>query len=182
MQAIATLLRRTSSDQSAMSLWRMLQETCDLAGIKIPQDPHFSWMVAENFEDKAIEDVFANISKKQEEFEISTTGLGLFTGEKPILYIPIVKTEQLLLLHKEIWEQIFPLGVNQSNVYNPQKWIPHITVTSDELSITRLSCVLENIINLPISMRITVDNLALIYSEEESAGIKLVQEFGRKPR
>jgi len=176
MQAIATLLNR-NADEKTTKMWQDLEKTCGLSGIKIPQDPHFSWFVAEKFDEPGLKNEFLDISLQLTEFEISANGIGLFTGEKPILYIPIVKTRKLLELHEEIWRLLSPLGVKLSAFYQPEHWIPHITITSDDASLANINCIIETILHLPLTMTIPVNNLALIYAEEKSAGIKFVQEF-----
>jgi len=176
MQAIATLLNR-NTDEKTKKMWQDLEKTCDLSGIKIPQDPHFSWFVAEEFDEPGLKNEFLDLSTQLTEFEISTNGIGLFTGENPILYIPIVKTRKLLELHEEIWKLLSPLGVKLSAVYQPEHWIPHITITSDKTSPANIHCIVEAILHLPMTITIPVNNLALIYADEDSAGIKFVQEF-----
>ena len=178
MQAIATLLSR-NSDEKTKKMWQDLEESCGVSGIKIPQDPHFSWFVAEKFDEPEVKSEFLNLSQQLTEFEISTNGIGLFTGEKPILYIPIVKTRKLLELHEKIWSLLSPMGVKLSAFYQPEHWIPHITMTSDDASLANITCIIETIMPLALTMTIPVNNLALIYSEEKSAGISFVQEFGK---
>src|SRR5512133_1348491 len=145
MQAIATLLNR-NSDEKTKKMCQDLEKTCGLSGIKIPQDPHFSWFVAEKFDEPEVRDEFLNLSQQLTEFEISTNGIGLFTGEKPILYIPIVKTRKLLELHEEIWEVLSPMGSKLSAFYQPERWIPHITITSDDASLANITCIMETIL------------------------------------
>lgn len=178
MQAIATLLNR-NADEKTNKMWQDLEKTCGLSGIKIPQDPHFSWFVAEKFDEPELKKRFPELARQLTEFEISTNGIGLFTGEKPILYIPIVKTRRLLELHEEIWSKLSPLGAKLSAFYQPDQWIPHITMTSDDASLANITCIVEAISPLTLTMTIPVNNLALIYSEENSAGISFVQQFGK---
>jgi len=178
MQAIATLVNATS-DLTATEFWKVLTQSCDLNGIKIPQNPHFSWMVSEGFEEEAAKQAFEAISRKTTEFTVRTNGLGIFTGEKPILYLPIVKTEQLMDLHQEIWQVLFALGVNQNTFYHPSQWIPHVTVIGEEIPLTQFVCLVESIVNITLEMTIHVNNLALIYSNKDDAGIKFIQELGR---
>lgn len=176
MQAIATLIN-AKSDLTASNLWQVLTHACDLNGIKIPQTPHFSWMVAERFEEDSLKEAFEAFGRKTKPFTIHTTGMGIFTGEKPILYLPIVKTEPLLQLHNELWRTLFPLGMNQNTVYHPSQWMPHVTVIGDEVKSPQMACVLESIITLDLEMTIEVNNLSLIFSNQTEAGIKFVQEF-----
>jgi 2'-5' RNA ligase len=176
MQAIATLIN-PKTNLTTTNLWQVLSRACDLNGIKIPQNPHFSWMVAERFEEEPLKEAFIGFARKTKPFEIHTTGMGIFTGEKPILYLPIVKTEPLLQMHNELWRTLFPMGVNQNTVYHPSQWMPHVTVIGEEVPSPKMTCVLESIISLGLEMTIEVNNLSLIFSNQTEAGIKFVQEF-----
>lgn len=176
MQAIATLLN-PSAHQKTLEPWQALEKTCGLSGIKIPNDPHLSWFVAEKFDESAVKQEFSLLARELEAYEIYTSGIGLFTGERPILYIPVVKTKLLLDVHEKIWNSLSRYGENLSDVYRPENWIPHVTITSDDSSLIDLGCILSALMHLDLKMTIPVNNLALIYSEESSAGINFVQSF-----
>ncbi len=178
MQAIATLLN-PSVHQKTLEPWQALEKTCGLSGIKVPNDPHLSWFVAEKFDESAVKQEFSVFARELEEFEIHTNGIGLFTGERPILYIPVVKTKQLLDVHAKIWNSLSSYGENLTDFYSPENWIPHITITSDDSSLIDLGCILSALMHVDLKMKIPVDNLALIFSEESSAGINFVQSFNR---
>lgn len=176
MQAIATLLDR-NADEKTQEMWHALEKACGVSGVKIPKDPHFSWFVAEKYDAAGVKQEFASLAGELDPFEIHTDGIGLFTGARPILYVPIVKTRRLLELHERIWNLLYPLGKIVSEVYQPRYWIPHITIASDDSSLVNWSCIFEALLHLELTMTIPVNNLALIYSEEQSAGINFVQEF-----
>jgi len=73
----------------------------------------------------------------------------------------------------------FALGVNQNTFYHPSQWIPHVTVIGEEIPLTQFVCLVESIVNITLEMTIHVNNLALIYSNKDDAGIKFIQELGR---
>jgi len=178
MQAVATLLDRNADDQT-QEMWQALEKACGISGVKIPKDPHFSWFVAEKFDEARLKARVAELVHELTCFEINANGVGLFTGERPILYIPIVKTRQLLETHERIWDLLAPLGENRSEVYSPDSWIPHITIASDESSLSSFGCILDALFHQQLTMTIPVNNISLIYSDELSAGINFVQEFGK---
>jgi 2'-5' RNA ligase len=177
MQAIATLVNE-GSNPTASQLWEVIRKSCDINGIRIPEDPHFSWMVADKFNEDAVIKKLHSFSGDAREFEVTTTGLGIFTGEKPILYLPIVKTQRLLEMHQTLWSSLYSSGENQSKVYQPLLWIPHITVISGEIPSDRFNCLLEAVLSMDLTMTIRVNNVALIYSDADKAGIRFVQKFG----
>ena len=177
MQAIATLVDE-SSNFAASQLWEVLRRSCDLNGIRIPRDPHFSWMVSERFDEEVVQKKLHSFAEEAHEFEVTTSGLGIFTGEKPILYLPIVKTRHLLEMHQALWSALYSSGINQNQVYQPSFWIPHITVINGEVPSERFNCLLESIVPLDLSLTIRVNNVALIYSDATEAGVRFVQNFG----
>lgn len=176
MQAIATLLNK-DADNSTRKMWDQLEQCCGLSGIRLTPTPHFSWFVADSFSSYSLFDEIKEITRKFTPIKVSTTGLGIFVLDKPVLYLPIVKTRQLLEMHEVIWNALTKYGTNISENYQPDMWIPHITLAHNDLSKNTITCAIDNLMDLRISLMIDVDNLALIFATEESAGIIHQEKF-----
>ena len=112
MNGIASLLDRPATTRVAI-IWQELEARCGLLGVKTTPFPHVSWQVTEAYELPLLEKVLGSFTRQVQPFTIHTTGLGLFTGENPILYISILKDEPLnafpfLGLGKNKWECCSP--------------------------------------------------------------------------
>jgi 2'-5' RNA ligase len=95
--------------------------------------------------------------------KLRTIGLGVFTGNSPVLYIPVARSLELTQLHEELWQEVATasFGVQQYN--HPDQWMPHITIGFGDISKYNLSQIIPFLAERNFSWEITVDNIALIY-------------------
>jgi 2'-5' RNA ligase len=177
MYAIASLLD-LRSEQIVKELWERFEENCGLVGVKVAPLPHFSWQGADSYQMEPVEETLAEISAQLMPFHVRTAGLGIFTGPLPVVYIPLVKDEQLLNIHKMLWERLRPYAVVPNPYYDPSHWMPHITLAIRELEPERLACAVADIARLRIEFDIVVDHTAIIYQTGGKAGMKSTFKFG----
>ncbi len=162
MYAITTMLE-ASADEKTRSLWRFLECDCHLAGIQLAPWPHFSWLGTQNANEELVKQVLERLATSLQPFDVQTTGMGVFTGEAPVLYLPVVKNRQLLETHERVWEAIYPF-LNDANLYySPQRWIPHVTLAFRDLEAHRLACAVEGLIAVPLEFSITVNHFEFAF-------------------
>jgi 2'-5' RNA ligase len=102
-------------------------------------------------------------------FTLHTFGLGLFSGDNPVLYLPIVKTIEMIQLHQNLWNQIQFYGKDVKLYYSPKLWVPHITLAFKDLTKANLACVVNTIAFESIELFVEVENLALGVYENDRA-------------
>jgi 2'-5' RNA ligase len=158
-------------------LWEVLERCCELTGIRLTPLPHMSWQVAERYEVEAVTAALKAMSRRLEPMIVHTAGLGVFTGEAPVLYLPVVKSQELLDRHRLLWEALESLGRGVSRHYQPDRWIPHITLAHGEIKAKQVAKATEVLAKIGLSWEITLDNLALVGQEGEDSG-KLIQGYG----
>lgn len=161
ISGIVTLLSNPLNSE-VESLWRMLDDECGTHLDATSEFVHFSFHVAENYNLERLIPVLKEISDGIQPFKVQTSGLGIFSGEKPVLYIPLVKDSQLLQFHEFIWKRVAPVarGINQQ--YAPHNWMPHITLAQDIVNCERLDCMISRIANQPFNWELMVDNITYI--------------------
>lgn len=174
MFAIASLFD-LHANALTWALWNRLEEGCGLAGIKATPYPHFSWLSYEDMDWKAVRTKLGDVSTTEKPFQVQTAGLGLFTGARPILYIALVKTPQLLSIQRKIWRNVKPALVHPNPYYSPQRWMPHITLAYGDLNSENLPCALRNLLNEPLDFGMEINNISVIFQTEFAVGIK--EEF-----
>jgi 2'-5' RNA ligase len=151
-------------------LWAELEEVCGLAGIKKTPIPHFSWQVAEDYDFEALRPSLQVIAETTLPFSVRCTGLGIFSGQKQILYIPVVRDAVLSQLHAQIWLALSGIGINPSPLYAPQIWVPHITLAHSDLGREGLDCAMHLLAFRSFDWELVVDNLTLVYQENDQVG------------
>ena len=145
------------------SLWHELETECGLAGIKTTPFPHFSWLIAEDFDWPGVEIALQDALAGMHPFRVRTTGVALFTGPAPVIYVPLVRTRALSELHEGLWARTQSHGIGMSPLYSPERWMPHITLAYGDTNIQTLQCVMERLSERIYNWEIEIDNLALIY-------------------
>lgn len=161
--------------------WQRLCMLCGLKEIYHYPIPHFTWLSAEEMDVAQVSRLMDQIAAKREALTIQTFGLGIFTGQAPVLYLPIVKTDAVLQLHREIWERVQSCTSEIHKYYSPSLWIPHITLALKDLTRESLLCALTEIAFDPIELSCRAEKLALVAYEDETMGETLqVAPFTRR--
>lgn len=182
MHGIVSLLDR-QHNQKVEELWHELDLDCGLEGVQDAPIAHFSWHIAEGYQNENLRPIMKEIAAASQPFFARTTGIGLFTGKKPVVYISLVKNDLLLRFHKIIWQKVNEFAVNPSPFYTPAAWMPHITLAHAGGEWRSLLCAMEKLAYQPFNWEILVDNLALINQDEGHVGEEAFSfHFGERRR
>jgi 2'-5' RNA ligase len=165
MNGIASLLDRPATTRVAL-IWQDLEARCGLVGVKTTPFPHVSWQVTEDYKVPLLEKALDVLSGQIQPLTIHTTGLGLFTGENPILYISILKDEPIMRLHSLLWEKLNGIGLHPSPYYSPAQWVPHITLAFNDLNRQNLDCAMQYLAFQSFDWEILIDNLVFVAQSE----------------
>ncbi len=109
-------------------LWAELQQEFSVRGVYVTPYPHFSYQVALYYDLDKVASVLERIAENISTFQVRTSGVGIFTGASPVIYIPVVRSLELSQLHEEIWNELSEAGSGIQEYYSPAQWMPHITV------------------------------------------------------
>ncbi len=169
MHGIVTVLDDSLSAH-VRSLWDGLEKECGLTGIKVTPIPHFTWQIASNYDFPHLESILKSIAAAAKPFAMRCSGLGIFTGDNPVLYLAIVRSEELSRFHQLIWERVWEFSEAPSPYYSPQAWMPHITLAQRDLVVQDLPCALLSLAVQSFSWETLVDNLALVYQVQDQVG------------
>lgn len=179
MYVVASLLNPAATQQT-QQIWEWLETECGLMGIKLTPLPHFSWAVAEEIDLERVEVEIRKLAETFEPFTAETTGLGIFTGENPVLHTSLVKTRRLLEFQEHIWSAASGCAVRLSPYYDPSSWMPHITLAYRDITRENLGCAIQDLAFRNLNMKIFVDHLVLIYDVDGQIGIKFRYDFGKR--
>lgn len=156
--------------QQVEALWQELETSHHLQGIHVTPLAHFSWQIAQDYAFDHLEAIIRDIAARTPPFIVRTTGLGLFTGFRPVLFIPVIKDAHLLRLHAEIWEHTQPTAQGLSLYYSPERWMPHISLAYEDIDAQNIGPVMQALTFRTFNWEMTIDNIALIYEPEGEIG------------
>jgi len=163
-------------------LWCELERDCDLQGMMVTPIPHFSWQVALDYNLEALRPVLQDIAASTRPFQVRTAGLGIFSGPEPVVFINLVKTSEMLNLHKLIWERTRDCAREINRFYAPEAWIPHITLNHTKLAWSSMSCAIQKLVFQTFDWEILVSSISVISPVEGVVGEESLHfDFGCPP-
>jgi 2'-5' RNA ligase len=160
-------------------LWQELQEQFGVGDPEAKAMPHFSYHVAEGYEVEPVVEFLAEVGAAQRPFTITATGLALFPGSEPVLYIPIVRSQELTDLHARLWSRLNTLAEQSFAYYAPQNWFPHITLGHTDVTLEKWLPAIAWLHQQQINWTISINNFYVLANEAPGHVTKAHVMFGR---
>lgn len=156
-------------------VWDFLQSECGLAPVDPSHFPHFTFHIAESYDADQLDAQMRKLTAKLPPCLVQTNGLGVFTGAAPVVYLQLIARRPMLNLHRTIWQETAPLGKKVSSYYQPDRWMPHITLAAESLSAEDAGCVVEKLSGLEgFFWEIEIRQLAFVSKEDEEVKVKAI--------
>jgi 2'-5' RNA ligase len=148
------------------ALWEELSTRFGVHGLSLTPVPHFSFHVAESYDFDALTHITAAATAAIPVFNARTNGLGIFTGARPVLYIPVTRTPALTMLHHRLWDVLSAVAVNPVMYYHPDQWRPHITLAHGDVDHDTLAEIIRLLSARSFLWDLRVDTLAVLAASE----------------
>ena len=155
------------------AIWEELGQKFDVRGMYVTPYPHFSFQVAEQYDEEACSRALRDIAARTKTFRVRTAGLGIFTVASPILYIPVVRSPTLSELHAEVWRTVKQLTPGTvAHYYHPEEWAPHITLAHGDIDQDKLADIVRILSRRNFHWEFTVTNVSIIYDTGREQGVR----------
>jgi len=152
------------------AIWHELEEACGLKAIKMFPLAHFTWQGAGFYDIEPLEEALDRLARVTSPLVIRAGGLGIFTGDSPVIYIPLVKDTALVRFHQEMWVQTQAYAHHNNPFYAPDMWVPHISLALMDVTRENIGCVIERLAFRSLELTLQVNNLALVYQFGDHIG------------
>ena len=164
MSELYAVISELDNDSSVVvkSIWAKLRDACGLKAIYDLPTPHFSWFVAETLDLPRAKGIIADLAAQHLALTSHVFGLGIFSGNRPVLYLPIVKSQAMIALHNQIWDKLGSMAGLANGYYSPAFWLPHITLAINDLRRENLACALESVAFEQVELTISASTLILV--------------------
>lgn len=160
------------------SLWDELESQFGIKGIRVTPFPHFSWQIGERYDLPAVELVLSTVARQTKPFKVTTTGIGVFSGAQPVIFIPVVKSPQLVQFHQQVWKALMNTGQGINQYYNPQNWVPHISLAYMDVTQQNMGGIMQYLAFQSFNWEFEVNNFVYINEPDGLIGeIKFKLEF-----
>lgn len=177
MQGIVSTLD-TEHNTRIEALWSELEHDFGLKYACVAY-PHFSYQIAESYA-PGVESALRALAAQTQPFEVITSGLGIFTGERPVLFVRVVRDAELTAFHDAVAETVAPYARGlHANHYGHEYWIPHITLAIEDLTHDNLPDVIHLLSRRSFDWTIRVDNVALVLDARGTRSDWVYMTFGQ---
>lgn len=161
MIAIASLLDKSSTARVS-DLTNQLESKFGLSGVKITPYPHLTALTAETPDMEELKEYLEQTCLETRKITVRTTGLGIFPGPNPVIFIPVLRTPALNDLHGRLHRDISEMSTEMGVYYNPNLWLPHISLALGDTTQEILGPVLSYLCDFNFNWEITLDNLTIM--------------------
>lgn len=176
--AVVSLLA-LENNPAFSEVWTRLKKIFSRYGLELVERPHISWHVSPVYDMEKLEKNLQGLTQGRRQIRASISGLGVFTGKKPVFYLPVVRSPQVHEIHRTIWAEISPCALNQELYYSPEEWIPHITLNRKAFS-CNVGEVFQELCSLDLRCEIWLDNFAVIYRDDAHDGVGTIFPFSEE--
>src|SRR5271170_5654592 len=166
MQGIVSLLDGEARERIEQ-LWEELRREFGVRGIHSKRFPHFSYHVAEQYDLARAQPILAALAAQTRTFPAQTSGIGIFTRKEPVIYLPLVKTRELAVWHKQIAAAVSPIAAGINEYYAEEIWIPHITIAEGDVDLLVLPEIIRRFGERNFRWELRVTNFALIRATDD---------------
>jgi len=166
MLAITSLLTSPSAD-FINGLIKSLETEFGLNDVQATPDPHLTYQIAEPADLTVLKDALRRIAATTKTFTAHATGLGMFPGDSPVIYIPVLRSDALNDLHHRVLDVAGPLCSRTDKFSQPDLWLPHISLALHDTTPELLGPVLRFLNTKTYNLALEITNLTLLRPEGE---------------
>lgn len=165
-QAIVATVPEPHATQ-VQDLWTGLEERFNVHSELTSEFPHFSLHMAQSYDVDALQEKLSSFAAEHPPLRVRTAGLGMFTREAQILYMPLVRNPRLNDFHRELWKAVSGLGDDTAAYYRPERWIPHVTIALEKVDRYNLGGAIQWLSDQKLDWVFDVDELALLEATDD---------------
>jgi 2'-5' RNA ligase len=171
MHGVVTVLAEPHYER-VKQLWQELKLQFEVGSPRATAVPHFSYHISPEYALDALKQVLLETAVSTPPFTLKTTGIGIFPGEKPVVYLPVTRTPELQALHSTLWprlQRIAQGSAPESAYYAASNWFPHITLGHSDINADNLGPIITWLNSQSLAWEIQVNNLTLLHDKGDGS-------------
>jgi 2'-5' RNA ligase len=168
MLAITSLLDTKHSDLVNTIIYDFEKEF-GLKQVQATPLPHITFLIAETYNITLLKDYLLRLCYSVQPVHAYTTGIGVFPGEHPVIYIPVLRTQPLNKLHSQLYQDISKMSMEVGPFSKPKVWLPHISLAVGDTSPEMMTPIFKYLMHYHFDWEIMLDNLS-IFRESKAGG------------
>ncbi|GAB2534618.1 2'-5' RNA ligase family protein [Rufibacter soli] len=161
MVAIVSLLDAEHSDKLNEITFQLDREF-GLKEVQMTPFPHLTWLTVNDGSLHNLQETLGNAAGICCRLQLVTSGLGIFTGSKPVLYIPVVRSGFITRFHRQLHDGVSLICNEIGQHYSPSIWMPHLSLALGDTTPELVAEAFLYLNNRDFNWNIELDNLTLL--------------------
>lgn len=179
MYAITSLLNPRNAKRITRII-KDLEKKFGLDDVQATLDPHLTYLVMGTRRLADLKEMLRQVAASTPPFSAYTTGLGVFPGENPVIYVPVLRSNDLNELHQRVLDVTAPL-CKAGTYFGPDRWLPHLSLALHDTTPDLLGPVLRHLNQETYNLRLNINNLAILRKKGDQYVREEVFELTGKP-
>jgi len=142
--------------------------------VQATPDPHITYLITEALSLDLLKNYLEKTCCSGKAFHIYTTGIGIFPGEHPVVYVPVLRTPALNRFHAQLYRDISKLSTATGPFSKPKRWLPHISLALGDTNLDMMTPMIKYLAQYTFNWEIKIDNLSIF--RESPTSNTFVQE------
>ncbi len=139
-----------------------LEAKFGLEAVQATPAPHFTFLLAGIRRIDPLKKALAEVAATTAPFPAYTTGLGIFPGPKPVIYVPVLRSFDLNHLHQRVLDVTQPLCKSTDRFNAPARWLPHLSLALHDTTPKLLGPVMQFLNERTYNLRLNINNLGIM--------------------
>lgn len=174
--SIAVLLDE-EHDQIVRAIWDEVRDELGIEHVFKNPVPHITHIQAAKVKEEQLEEAMTTFSQEHGPFTVRTAGLGLFTGERPAIYIPCVRNPIITALHSSMIVHVSDSIEGIRMTHHINSWVPHITLLLPDMIDERLLDIVALLAKRDFTWEMRITRLVVLKDDENSTAPLLTLEL-----
>jgi 2'-5' RNA ligase len=171
---VGDLLYALSSDLTGPAaaaltyVWDGLEARFGLRAVKASVAPHVTYVAGriDAAQRDALMIATAQVAHKTPPFSIDLEGLSSFDGERPVLFVRVVKGGEIERAYDAFWRAATAAGMRVDPLYLPTAWVPHCTLVLGDARPEQVPAIREYLRTVQLVWKAQVRSVELFHVVE----------------
>lgn len=176
---LMTLLKGEIREE-VLDLWNYFDQMYDSKLAKAFMHPNISYQggICEN-----LDTLISRLNEYEypDKFEIEIDGFEKFTNPQNVIYMKVIKNNKISEFHNELSRVLNDTCLKTFELYNPNNWVPHITIVMNDISEVDFHMSFEELCNKEVNRnKVLIENLALVTMDSSTHELTIVKVWDFK--
>jgi len=148
-----------------------------LKQVQATPEPHVTYLTTDALDVSLLKNYLERTSNCHRVFHMYTTGIGVFPGEHPVIYIPVLRTQPLNKFQSALYKDISKLSTETGTFSQPKIWLPHISLALGDTTVELLTPIFKYLAQYNFDWEIPIDNLTIYKQSEDKKHFEIESEY-----